>query len=163
MNESTHRQINRFFGGVNMTLLHLLMQMGSRGHATTNGPLFGKLDTPKNIKRLRGIPFLLFSGSDNKVLTPESTERSYSILRDEFGEENYTRKVVQGYGHLDCWMGRESYRDVFPMIRHEVDRVTRGEDYRYQEPNWRDWQTWKPFPTPRPGTGNSSSSEVLSA
>ncbi|KAH6684085.1 hypothetical protein B0J14DRAFT_646000 [Halenospora varia] len=144
LNESTHRQINRFFGGVNMTLLHTLMQQGHRGFVTTNGPLFTPLTTHHNINRLKGIPIMLFSGSDNKVLTPEATERTYSILRDTFGTKGYERKVIQGYGHLDCWMGREAYKDVFPEVREVVDLVTRGERYKYREPDWKaDWGNWK--------------------
>ncbi|KAH6699057.1 hypothetical protein BKA61DRAFT_496631 [Leptodontidium sp. MPI-SDFR-AT-0119] len=147
LNEATHRQINRFFGGVNMTLLHLLMQMGYRGFVTTNAPLFKDLTTEHNLRRLKGIPMMFFSGSDNKVLTPESTDKSYSIMRDMFGTANYSRHVIQGYGHLDCWMGRQAYKDVFPIIREEVDRVCRGEDYRYTEPDWKnDWEGWKDLP-----------------
>lgn len=135
-----------------MTLLHLLMQMGHRGFVTTNGPLFNNLTTPHNIHRLQGIPIMLFSGSDNKVLTSESTERTYCILRDTFGTKDYERHVVQGYGHLDCWMGREAYKDVYPMVREVVDRVVRGKGYKYREPDWKtDWKdvsnSWKfPFP-----------------
>ncbi|KAL2068473.1 hypothetical protein VTL71DRAFT_16571 [Oculimacula yallundae] len=147
LNEATHRQINRFFGGVNMTLLHLLMQMGYRGFVTTNGPLFKDLTTEHNLRRLKGIPMMFFSGSDNKVLTPESTDKSYSVMRDLFGTKNYSRHVIQGYGHLDCWMGRRAYKDVFPIVREEVDRVCRGEEYRYQEPDWEnDWMDWKTLP-----------------
>ncbi|KAH7393666.1 hypothetical protein BKA64DRAFT_578312 [Cadophora sp. MPI-SDFR-AT-0126] len=147
LNEATHRQINRFFGGVNMTLLHLLMRMGYHGHVTTNGPLFTPLTTPHNLHRLKNIPILFFSGSDNKVLTPESTDKSYTVLRDMFGTRDYSRHVVQGYGHLDCWMGRRAYKDVFPMLREEVDRVCRGEGYKYQEPDWEnDWEGWRDLP-----------------
>ncbi|XMA12769.1 hypothetical protein WAI453_005560 [Rhynchosporium graminicola] len=147
LNEATHRQINRFFGGVNMTLLHLLMQMGYRGFVTTNGPLFNDLTTEHNLRRLKNIPIMLFSGSDNKVLTPEATDKSYSLMRDLFGTKHYSRHVIQGYGHLDCWMGRRAYKDVFPIVREEVDRVCRGEEYRYQEPDWEDdWMGWKDLP-----------------
>ncbi len=61
-----------------------------------------------------------------------------------FGTENYSREVIRGYGHLDCWMGRESYKDVFPIVRSEVDRVCRDEGYRFHEPDWKnDWRDWK--------------------
>jgi hypothetical protein len=147
LNESTHRQINRFFGGVNMTLLHTLMQQGYRGTVTTNGPLFEPLTAPTNLRRLKNIPILLFSGSDNKVLTPEATDKTYTVLRDMFGTDGYRREVVPGYGHLDCWMGRESYIDIFPMVRSEVDRVCRGERHRYVEKDWKnDWKNWKDLP-----------------
>jgi hypothetical protein len=130
-----------------MTLLHLLMQMGHRGFVTTNAPLFSPLTTPNNISRLAGIPILLFSGSDNKVLTPESTDKTYGILRDTFGSENYRRVEVQGYGHLDCWMGRDSYKDVFPIVREEVDRVCREKGDAYVERDWKnEWQGWKNLP-----------------
>jgi hypothetical protein len=147
LNEATHRQINRFFGGVNMTCLRMLMQMGYRGFVTSNGPLYNDLTTPHNMRRLKGIPIMLFSGSDNKVLTPEATDKTYSLLRDTFGAKGYERYVVQGYGHLDCWMGRKAYVDVFPMVRKQVDRVVRGSKYTYLEPDWKaTWQGWKDMP-----------------
>lgn len=38
-------------------------------------------------------------------------------------------------------MGRRAYRDVYPMVRAQVDKVTRGGGYRYTEPEWDgDWR-----------------------
>jgi hypothetical protein len=230
LNEATHRQIDRFFGGVNMTLLHLLMKQGFEGHVMGNAPLYHDLTSPRNVQRLKGIPFLLFVGSDNAVLSPMATEKTYEILCDTFGSRVappahlrgqrhdggrgsartpahvgvgsqtggvagvsdsvtspvangvppaslstattaasstpapsapsnssaaqptpaptrahtasggrdgilYRRRVVPGYGHLDCWMGRHAWKDVYPFVREEVDRVCRGEDYRFVEPD----------------------------
>ncbi|TGJ86541.1 hypothetical protein E0Z10_g2214 [Xylaria hypoxylon] len=140
LNEATHRQIDRFFGGVNMTLLHLLMKQGFQGHVMSNGPLYERLDTPENVRKLRDIPFLLFVGGDNAVLSPESTERTYEVLTDAFGTRKddgiqYRRRVVPNYGHLDCWMGRNAWKDVYPFVLEEVDRVVRGPDYKFKEPN----------------------------
>lgn len=175
-----------------MTLLRLLMRQGQVGHVMNND--LEPLDTPENVRRLRGIPFFLFVGADNEVLSPAATERTYSILRDAFGsdgrggwvkrekQENgdngehesepkngeesgetsptgvagesgvstpngederrkrldgeimYRRRVIPGYGHLDTFMGYHSWRDVFPSIREEIDRVVRGPDYRFVEP-----------------------------
>jgi len=134
LNEATHRQLNRFFGGVNMTLEHLLEQSGRRGYVTTNYPLAQKLTTPDNIRRLKNIPIFLFCGADNKVLTPEASLTSYTLLRDAFGSRDYERVVVEGYGHLDVWMGTQAWRDVFPMVRARVERVCRGEGFRYAGP-----------------------------
>jgi hypothetical protein len=145
LNEATHRQIDRFFGGVNMRLLNLLMRQGFEGHVMRNGPLYDVLTTKENVARLKGIPFLLFVGGDNAVLSAESTSRTYEILCDTFGGQgggegvDYKRRVVPGYGHLDCWMGRNAWKDVYPFVREEVDRVTRGETYKFVEPDDR----WK--------------------
>lgn len=150
LNEATHRQMNRFFGGVNMRLLHLLMKMGAAGHTMANAPLYETLTGRENMLRLKGVPIMLFVGRENAVLSPESTERTYEALCDLFGtttrtaaevqakgagEIDYRRRVVPGYGHLDCWMGRNAWKDVYPMVREEVDRVCRGEAYRFEEPN----------------------------
>ncbi|KAK4239136.1 cholesterol oxidase [Achaetomium macrosporum] len=135
LNEATHRQIDRFFGGVNMRLLNLLMKMGFDGHAMTNAPAYDRLTTPENIDRLRGIPIMLWVGGDNAVLSPEATERTYETLCDMFEDGEYKRRVVPGYGHLDGWMGRNAWKDVYPFVREEVDRVTRGESYRFEEPD----------------------------
>lgn len=135
LNEATHRQIDRFFGGVNMRLLNLLMRMGYEGHVMTNGPMYERLDTKENLARLKGIPIFLWSGRDNSVLNPEATERTYEKLCDMFEDGDYRRKVVPGYGHLDGWMGRNAWKDIYPFIREEVDRVVRGDNYKFEEPN----------------------------
>lgn len=143
LNEATHRQIDRFFGGINMTMLGLCIKQGWEGSVMTNEPLREKLDTPENIRRLRDLPFLLFVGRENQVLSPAATERTYELLCDTFGTRDtrdgkglqYTRRVVPNYGHLDCWMGRRAWRDVYPFIREEIDRVMRGETYRFVEPD----------------------------
>ncbi|KAI1438703.1 glucose-methanol-choline oxidoreductase [Xylaria sp. CBS 124048] len=139
LNEATHRQIDRFFGGVNMTLLHLLMKQGFEGRVMSNGPLYECLDTPENIRKLRDIPFLLFVGGDNAVLSPESTERTYEVLTDAFSTRDddgiqYRRRVVPNYGHLDCWMGRNAWKDVYPFVLEEIDRVVRPKGYKFEQP-----------------------------
>ena len=109
-----------------MTLERLLMSMGEHGHVTTNFPLAQKLTTPTNLRRLKGLPIFLFSGTDNHVLAPESTLTTYETLRDMFGGDDYERVVIDGYGHLDCWMGTRADRDVYPLIAERVERVCRG-------------------------------------
>ncbi|EGR49764.1 uncharacterized protein TRIREDRAFT_59382 [Trichoderma reesei QM6a] len=143
LNEATHRNIDRFFGGASMNLISLLKRIGSRGEVSTNAPEHEELTGPENVERLRGIPFLFFTGQDSGVLSPRSTEVTYERLIDAFGISaglpgggiQYRRRVVPGYGHLDCWMGRNAWRDVFPFVREEIDRVVRGESYRFRQPN----------------------------
>lgn len=125
-----------------MTLLHLLMQMGVRGAVTSNAPSCDDLTTDENLQRLEGIPIMVFSGGDNHVLNPRCTDKTYTILRNLFGADNYERHVIPSYGHLDCWMGREAYKDVYPVVRRHVDEVCRGDGYKYKEPDWKDWADW---------------------
>ena len=135
LNEATHRQMDRFFGGINMTMLRLLMLQGSQGHVMTND--FEVLTTPENVqKRLAGLPIFQFVGQENVVLSPRATEKTYEILCDTFGSGGaYRRHVIPRYGHLDCWMGRNAWRDVYPVLRAEIDRVVHGESYEFVEPD----------------------------
>jgi hypothetical protein len=44
-------------------------------------------------------------------------------------------------------MGRESFKDVYPIVREEVDRVCRPAGPTFQEVDWKnDWQGWKQLP-----------------
>ena len=76
---------------------------------------------------------MLLAGSDNKLYSPESVEKAYSLLCAMFGPEMYKLKIVPGYGHLDCWIGCRAWRHIYPMVREEVDRVVRGGDYQFQD------------------------------
>jgi hypothetical protein len=125
-----------------MTQLKLLMKQGYDGHVMNND--FQRLTSKKNVQKLEGIPFLLFVGGDNAVLSAEATERTFETLCDTFGSHAtggrdntilYRRRVVPGYGHLDCWMGRNAWKDVYPFVREEVDRVVHGESYDFHEPD----------------------------
>lgn len=112
-----------------MTLMHLLMNMD--GAVTNNAPDCEDLTTPSNISRLRGIPFFFFSGAESSVLSAASTEKTYDILTRTFGLSagkpggglQYRRQVFRGYGHLDCWMGRNACDDIYPAVFEEVNRV----------------------------------------
>lgn len=109
-----------------MRSLAHLMSMGSRGWATTNPPISTNLVTPYNISRLKGIPIFLFSGAENAVYAPESTDVSYTMLRDANGADDYERFVFEGRGHLDCWMGVTAHEDVYPRVREHVDKIMVG-------------------------------------
>ncbi|CAK7274764.1 hypothetical protein SEPCBS57363_006328 [Sporothrix epigloea] len=134
LNDATHRQMDRFFGGISMNALRLLMLQGSQGHVMNND--FEVLTTPENVrKHLEGLPIFQFVGQDNAVLSPRATEKTYEILCDTFASGTYRRHVIPRYGHLDCWMGRNAWMDVFPILRAEIDRVVHGESYKFVEPD----------------------------
>ena len=75
-----------------------------------------------DLERLRR-PITLLSGSENLVWTPESTERTYRLLGDNFGEDLIRRVVFEDYGHQDVFIGAETARDVFPTILEHLERV----------------------------------------
>ncbi|KAJ7248149.1 hypothetical protein B0H12DRAFT_727764 [Mycena haematopus] len=119
LSQATHTHLVNFIGGVHMTNLAHLMQMGREGYVVDN--LGNNLVTETNVGRLQGIPMLFISGGDNVVYSPVSTNMSYDDLRQRFGTALYKRVVVNGYGHLDTWMGERSRYDVYPVVRQHIE------------------------------------------
>ncbi|KAF2736450.1 FAD/NAD(P)-binding domain-containing protein [Polyplosphaeria fusca] len=142
LNHATHAHLASYFSGIHMNFLTHLMTMGARAphHVRSNlnprpnsppPPIssdtsFADLVTPPNIQRLAGLKIQFVSGGASAVYDPLSTATTYGELRDRFGSEGYERVVLEGYGHLDTWMGRESVGDVFPRVRGWVERCEKG-------------------------------------
>lgn len=70
------------------------------------------------------------SGGDNAVWKPDATKKSFDMFRQMFPNGSYDRVVVQGYGHLDCWMGKDAYRDVYPRVTHHIRSCDKGLEVR---------------------------------
>ncbi|KAK7718059.1 hypothetical protein SLS57_006206 [Botryosphaeria dothidea] len=120
LNRATHERLGELLGGVHMRMLAQTMRMGRVGRLL-DGEGRDTFVTEKGLERLRGLPILFVSGGENVVFDPESTFMTYDVLRRRFGPDLYKRKVFQGYGHLDTWMGKDSARDVFPTMGDHLD------------------------------------------
>jgi hypothetical protein len=123
LNEATHRNLERFIGGTSMRSLGWLMNCGQLEKVTTSEPTSTNLVTPENINRLKGIPILFFSGTENMVFTAENTDISYTTLCQAHGRQWYQREVFADKGHLDAWMSPNAYRDVYPRVERHVEEV----------------------------------------
>jgi hypothetical protein len=119
-NEATHRDLNNFLGGVSMKNLEQLMFMGTHGYVVDNDE--NSLLTVENLQRLRDIPILFIHGEKNTCYSPESTMKCYDVLRHTFNHDSslYERVVFESRGHLDCWMGKQSYLDVYPQVEQHA-------------------------------------------
>jgi hypothetical protein len=123
LNEETHTNLATFLGGISMRTLSHLVEMSRKGYVMNNEG--ESLVTEANLNRLRGIPILLFSGSDNVVFSPISTETSYSKLEGFFVDGDYDRAEFAGRGHLDSWMGTNAVTDIYPTVRAHAARYVR--------------------------------------
>lgn len=69
------------------------------------------------------LPILFIHGADNACFKPESTERTLERLAAVNGRQLYERKVIAGYGHIDCIFGKNAARDVYPLIAAHLDKT----------------------------------------
>jgi pimeloyl-ACP methyl ester carboxylesterase len=61
------------------------------------------------------------AGADNRCFVPQSQVRSFEYL-DSLRRNYHSLLVLPGYGHLDVWLGKNAWKDVFPRIIQELDR-----------------------------------------
>ncbi|KUM59825.1 hypothetical protein ACN42_g7321 [Penicillium freii] len=109
-----HDNIHQFFAGTHTKLMKQVVCSGTRGVCLDNNSC--PLLTAENLQRLKGLPILFVSGTENQVFSPESTLKDYELLRRQFGERLYRRFLAEGYGHLDPIIGKHAAEDVYWRI-----------------------------------------------
>ncbi|QSQ26085.1 alpha/beta hydrolase [Pyxidicoccus parkwayensis] len=124
LNRETHERLEEQFGPCNMLTFRHLAQMARAGHALgfdhgkeENVRRYGR-ETPPSYLRAEHLrlPITFLSGEQNGTYLPESTELTFEWLREENGADWYQRKVLEGYGHLDTFMGSTAARDTYPVV-----------------------------------------------
>jgi hypothetical protein len=109
-----HENIHLFFGNVYTKMMKHLVRMGTKGVCLDNN--LRPLLSTQSLQRLRGLPILFISGTDNQVFDPESTLKDYELLRRQFGEKYYRRFLAEGYGHIDPIVGKSAAKDIYWRI-----------------------------------------------
>jgi pimeloyl-ACP methyl ester carboxylesterase len=107
-----------FFGNGNITFFEHISLMIRKGRAVDAQ---GRDVYLSNTDRYR-MPISLLTGAHNRMFVPRGIERTHELLRSANGPELYTRHVFEDYAHLDCWLGRDAARDVFPTALAELER-----------------------------------------
>ena len=74
----------------------------------------------RHLDRLR-LPILLISGADNRMFVPESTARTHQLLCEANGTPFYQRRVYDGFGHLDCFVGEGAADAIWPGLVATLD------------------------------------------
>src|SRR5262249_8089939 len=119
LDRMTHdRGLQEMFGVANMRSFAHLERLTSAGHLVDfNG---GEVYMPQ-IRRL-ALPLCFIHGSKNECFLPESTQLSVDALRAANGDR-YERRLIDGYGHIDCIFGKNAATDVFPTVSDFLDRT----------------------------------------
>jgi cholesterol oxidase len=118
LNETTHLAIHELFGVTDLTMMNHLANCAA--HKAVIGADGSDIYLP-HLDRLQ-FPFTFLSGAKNLVWIPESTERTYNALVQEFGPGNYRRHVFEDHGHGDCMVGASASVDVYPTIIEHLER-----------------------------------------
>ncbi|XP_022797350.1 uncharacterized protein LOC111335634 [Stylophora pistillata] len=74
----------------------------------------------QHMQRLN-IPVCFIVGEKNSCYLPESTHRTFNLVKEAHPAQEYTWIQIPGYGHLDCIIGKAAVHDVYPCILKALD------------------------------------------
>jgi cholesterol oxidase len=118
LNEATHNAIHEMFGVANARTFNHLSLIVRSGHAVdADGG-----DTYMNHLDRLAIAITFLHGEENNLFLPSGSMKSLQKLASVNDAKLYQRIEFKNYAHMDCYMGRNAARDIFPTIVGELDR-----------------------------------------
>ena len=112
LSAATHATLDELFGIVSVRAFGQLARLGRVGHLVDEDG--GEAYLP-NLPRL-ALPILFIHGALNECVLPRATEITLECLGERNGAALYSRRLIAGYGHVDCIIGKDASRDVYPHI-----------------------------------------------
>jgi cholesterol oxidase len=122
LNPETHDAVYDLFDRANLTgLRHLTRIIRARRAVSASGRNV-YVDASMARANLR-LPITLLQGERNGLFLPEGARETLSWLKTHGPyPAAYSIRQIPKYGHMDLFMGRDSHRDVFPIILEELER-----------------------------------------
>jgi cholesterol oxidase len=118
LNEATHQAIHEMFGIGNLSAFNHISRMVREGKAVDKD---GKDVYLPNLSKV-DIPITFVHGAENNLFLPENTTKALKALAAAGNAQLFQRIEFPNYAHMDCYIGRDAARDIFPTIVAELDR-----------------------------------------
>ncbi|CAG8682095.1 12545_t:CDS:2, partial [Dentiscutata heterogama] len=129
LNQLVHDYQGEFFGTVNLTTMNHMLYIVTAQKLIS----YDKKNvyvTEENVKKNLNFPVSLIHGDKNVVFDIKSSRKSYDTLVNYAQNPDfYSIHEIAGYGHLDCWWGNNSYKDVFPKVLDHLEKTKNNYGY----------------------------------
>lgn len=114
LNEATHDAIKDILGEISTKPFLQIAEMMRQGRAVAEDGSDIYLPHPDRLK----LPITFVAGALNEEFLPDTSLRTFEWLRRENPDNAalYHRHVFADYGHMDCFIGRNANRDIFPFL-----------------------------------------------
>lgn len=119
LNKATHDTLHELFGVANLKTFEHLTLLVREGHLVSAD---GDEAYLPHLDRL-ALPITFIHGAENACFLPESTATTYDLLRQQHGADLYGRHVIPNYGHIDCILGKNAVRDVYPRVLDHLEET----------------------------------------
>jgi pimeloyl-ACP methyl ester carboxylesterase len=122
LNDETHEWLTQEFAKVPLTFFSQMAECVRRGNLVSLGkyrqlPSDYCAQAPQTDAR-----FVLLAGEKNVCFLPAGQRRSFEFL-DGKRKDYHSIHFFPTYGHLDVFMGKDAYRDTFPVMLQELNRT----------------------------------------
>lgn len=120
INQATFQAFHEMFGIANFTTYEQLTLVTRKKELRNHK---GEDTYLPYAKERLNLPICFIHGAKNHVFTPEATKKSQQRLQKLNPNQDYTRCLIDGYGHQDCVIGKNAHKDVFPHIVEHFDKT----------------------------------------
>jgi pimeloyl-ACP methyl ester carboxylesterase len=120
LNDDTHEWVKQEFANVPITFFSQMARCVKVGHlvpvdGTPGLPADLSAQAPKTQARVS-----FFAGRDNLCFLPASQEQSHAFF--QASGKTSSLHVVDGYGHLDMFIGKNASKDIYPLMVEELNK-----------------------------------------
>lgn len=119
LSSTTHTWLASEFGQVPLTFFRQMGRSVRAGRLLPTGKFAELPDDPVAKAPRTDARFVLLAGRQNLCFLPESQQRTFDYL-DRYGGGRHALHLLDGYGHLDVFLGRYAARDALPLIVKEL-------------------------------------------
>jgi hypothetical protein len=121
LNPATHEWIRNEFGFCPVSFFRQMARCIARGNLVRYEPL---QDLPADFASYPPATearIAFFAGLENQCFLPESQVRSFNHF-NAYRAGYHSLHLIEGYGHLDVFMGQHAVRDVFPQLAAALEK-----------------------------------------
>ena len=119
LSQRFHENLQDLFAELNISTFEHLALMARKGHLVS---MQGEDLYMPHFDRLK-FPIRFIHGEKNRCYLPDSTKVTYNKLVALNGQDYYSRRVIPGYGHIDCVFGKNAVTDVYPLILEHLEKT----------------------------------------
>lgn len=121
LNDATHTWLEDEFAAVPIRFYEQMRACLRAGHLVSLGDVEGLPHDFTTTPLQTDARFALFAGAHNRCFLPESQARTFHFL-NRLRPDYHTFHLLPDYSHLDVFMGKHAWRDVFPLMLQELEK-----------------------------------------
>jgi cholesterol oxidase len=112
LSAAAHSQIGNMFGSAAVAPVAQITAIVRAGHLVDSQGRDVYMQRPDRLD----LPIAFLRGTDNKIFTEPGPLKTISWLRSHNPDQDYQWIALDGFGHLDSLIGRDSDRRVFDKV-----------------------------------------------